>query len=350
MSELVAERPTDEGDFSRGSDYAKLTERIRAAGLLNRRSGHFATRFGITMAILGGMIALLVVIGDSWLQLLIAAGLGIVFTQMAFLAHDIGHRQVFRTKRGAQYAGLALGNFGVGLSYGWWMGKHTRHHANPNHVDEDPDVGVGVIAWSADQAAERTGWASRALAAWQAFLFFPLLLLEGLQLHFQSVRALWSPEVKWKKVEALLLGGRLVGYAAILLATMSPVKALVFFLMQEAVFGFYMGSSFAPNHKGMPMVEGRMDFLRKQVLTSRNVRGGWFVDHALGGLNYQIEHHLFPTMPMPNLRRAQVLVQQFCADHRISYAEVGLFRSYQEVLRHLHSVGAVLRPAAGTST
>ena len=62
-----------------------------------------------------------------------------------------------------------------------------------------------------------------------------------------------------------------------------------------------MGCSFAPNHKGMPVLSAghTLDFLRKQVLTSRNIRGGWFVDILLGGLNYQIEHHLFPSMPRP---------------------------------------------------
>jgi fatty acid desaturase len=329
----------------RGSDYARLTERIKEAGLLKRRTGHFATRFGITTAVLGGAIALFFVLGDSWLQLLIAGALGILFTQLAFLAHDIGHRQVFRTKQAAQRAGMALGNLGVGLSYGWWIGKHTRHHANPNHVDEDPDIGVGVIAWSEEQAAQRKGKLSRAFAARQAILFFPLLLLEGLQLHVQSIRALWEPDVKSKWIEGLLLAVHTIGYLSVLLLVLSPGKALVFFIVHEAVFGFYMGSSFAPNHKGMPIVEGRMDFLRKQVLTSRNVRGGWFVDVALGGLNYQIEHHLFPTMPMPNLRRAKLVVREFCDEHHISYAEVGLFRSYQEVLQYLHQVGAQLRPA-----
>ena len=60
-----------------------------------------------------------------------------------------------------------------------------------------------------------------------------------------------------------------------------------------------MGCSFAPNHKGMPTIapEEELDFLRRQVLTSRNVRGGLLTDFALGGLNYQIEHHLFPSMP-----------------------------------------------------
>jgi fatty acid desaturase len=89
-----------------------------------------------------------------------------------------------------------------------------------------------------------------------------------------------------------------------------------------------------------------LDFLRRQVLTSRNVRGSWLVDLVLGGLNYQIEHHLFPTMPRPNLRRAQPLVRAFCQHHGLPYTEASLFGSYAEAVRHLHTVGASLRPAA----
>jgi fatty acid desaturase len=96
----------------------------------------------------------------------------------------------------------------------------------------------------------------------------------------------------------------------------------------------------------MPYPDGRTwDFLRKQVLTSRNVRGGRWVDFTLGGLNYQIEHHLFPSMPRPNLRQAQAIVRDFCTARGISYSQCGLFRSYGQVLRHLHEVGAPLRAA-----
>src|SRR3712207_8995744 len=82
----------------------------------------------------------------------------------------------------------------------------------------------------------------------------------------------------------------------------------------------------------------QLDFLRRQVLTSRNVAGSRLVDFALGGLNYQIEHHLFPSMPRPNLRRAQALVRDFCRQHDVSYCETGLLRSWREVLGHLDTV------------
>jgi fatty acid desaturase len=113
---------------------------------------------------------------------------------------------------------------------------------------------------------------------------------------------------------------------------------------EAGVFGFCMGCSFAPNHKGMPILQPgeQRDYLRRQVLTSRNIRGGRVVDFVLGGLNYQIEHHLFPSMPRPNLRRAQPLVRDFCLQRKIAYAETSVPASYRLALRHLH---AVRRPA-----
>ncbi|WP_020577884.1 fatty acid desaturase family protein [Actinopolymorpha alba] len=304
----------------------------------------------MTLSLLGGTIAGFFLLGDSWLQIVLAAILAVLFTQIAFLAHDVGHRQVFTSRRTAQIVGLLLADAGIGLSYGWWIGKHTRHHANPNHVDDDPDVGVGVIAWSEEHARERRGVAGRALAGWQAFLFFPLLLLEGLNLYVSGIRALWQRGVKHKGLEALLLGLHTAACLSAVFLVLSPGKALVFLAVHQGIFGFYMGCSFAPNHKGMPLLEEKMDFLRKQVLTSRNVRGSWFVDHALGGLNYQIEHHLFPSMPMPNLRRAKPLVQAFCDEHGIPYHDAGLFRSYREVLTYLHQVGACLRSPQSTNS
>jgi fatty acid desaturase len=108
--------------------------------------------------------------------------------------------------------------------------------------------------------------------------------------------------------------------------------------MQQGLFGVYLGCAFAPNHKGMPVLgEGdQLDFLRRQVLTSRIVSGGWPVETLPGGLNYQIEHHLFPSMPQPSLRHGRLLVRAYCAQRGLPYAETGLAASYAEVLRTLH--------------
>jgi fatty acid desaturase len=96
----------------------------------------------------------------------------------------------------------------------------------------------------------------------------------------------------------------------------------------------------------MPVLgeDEKIDFLRRQVITSRNIRGGWLTDFVVGGLNYQIEHHLFPSMPRANLRHAQEPVRAFCDAHGVTYHETSLIASYAQVLRHLNTVGGSLRP------
>ncbi|MCM0678874.1 acyl-CoA desaturase [Micromonospora phytophila] len=336
----------------RGSDYAQLSRRISEAGLLERRPGWYAVRIALTLGFfVAGWVAVALV-GNSWVQLLVAVVLAVATTQVAFLGHDAGHRQMFRRRGASEAVGLLAGNLSVGISYGWWVDKHNRHHANPNHEDEDPDVGAGALVWTYEQAAETRG-VGRWLARRQAWLFFPMLLLEGLSLHVSSIQAIVGREpdgrfrtpMRHRWTEAGLLLVHTVAYVGALLLVMSPLKALLFAAVHQGLWGFYMGCSFAPNHKGMPMptADDELDFLRKQVLTSRNVRGGPFVDTALGGLNYQIEHHLFPNMPRANLRRAQPMVRAYCEEQGIPYAETGLVESYRQALAHLHEVGRPLR-------
>jgi fatty acid desaturase len=340
MQTLVDES-SDRADAERGSDYARLTRLIRQEGLLDRRPGYYALKI-ITNALLfaAGWIGF-ALLGNSWYQLFIAAFMAALFTHIAFLGHDIGHRQVFRTRRATEVAGLVHGNLALGLSRAWWVDKHNRHHSHPNHVGKDPDIGDGVVVWTPEQAGRRRG-AGRFLARQQGRLFFPLLLLEGLNLHVSSVRALAQQPVRRRCIEGgtLLMHG--VAYLGALFTVLSPGKAVVFLVVHKAVFGLYMGSAFAPNHKGMPVfgADEKIDYLRRQVLTSRNVRGGPMTDFLLGGLNYQIEHHLFPSMPRPSLRRAQPIVRAYCRDHGVPYCETGLLTSYRQALRYLNEVAS----------
>lgn len=346
-----ADRSAGAGDGARGSDFARLSRRITKAGLMDRRPGYYTLRLGLVGTLFVAGWAAFFVVGDSWYQLLVAAFLALVFAQVALVAHDLAHRQVFRTRRAGEAAGLLVGNLGIGMSYGWWMDKHTRHHAHPNHEEHDPDVSPDVLVWSVEQAEASRGL-PRFIGRRQAFLFFPLLTLEGFNLHVASFRALRRPSLKHRALEAGLLLAHVAAYLAALFTVLSPGRAVVFLLVHQAIFGVYLGCTFAPNHKGMPMLTGEdeLDFLRRQVLTSRNVRGGWVVDTLLGGLNYQIEHHLFPGMPTPNLRRAQPIVREYCAELKIPYLECGLAGSYGQVLRHLHEVGAPLRAGGRRAT
>jgi fatty acid desaturase len=347
-------RPAGSGgaeNDERGSDYAALSRQIRQAGMLQRRPAYYTAKIAVNTVLLAAGSVAFAVLGRSWYQLIVAAFLGVVFTQIAFVGHDAGHRQIAGSRRVNDLLGLVHGNLLVGLSYGWWVAKHNRHHANPNHEGRDPDIKSGAIAFTTGHVRARRGTLARALARHQAYLFFPMLLLEGINLHVASVRALRGGSTdrsRSRLAESLLLVIHFAGYLTAVVVVLSPLQALVFVVVHQGVFGLYMGCSFAPNHKGMPILseDEKLDYLRRQVLTSRNVRGGRFADFALGGLNYQIEHHLFPSMPRPSLRRAQPLVRAHCRQHGLAYRESSILSSYTQVLSHLHAVGAPLRPAA----
>ncbi|WP_326807213.1 acyl-CoA desaturase [Streptomyces sp. NBC_01775] len=332
------------GGGPQGSDFSRLSRRITEAGLMARKPVYYAIRLTLVgLAFIAGWVALFT-IGASWWQLAVAVYMGVIYGQMALVAHDLAHRQVFRGRRASEWFGRAVGNAGIGMSYGWWMNKHTRHHANPNHEDLDPDVAPDILVWSREQAAESRGL-PRFIGRHQAALFFPLLTLEGFNLHVSSFRALREPHLKRKWLEGGLLFLHTGAYLAALFTVLPVGMAFAVLFLHHAVFGVYLGSIFAPNHKGMPTLRGdeRPDFLRRQVLTSRNVRGGLFTDIALGGLNYQIEHHLFPSMPSPHLRKAQPIVRDYCAELGISYHETGLIASWGEALQHLKDVGEPIR-------
>ena len=288
-----------------------------------------------------------VLAGDTWWQLAVAVYLAVMFTQIAFLGHDAGHRQITASRRVSYLLGILLGNLGIGLSFGWWVSKHNRHHASPNTEGADPDIMMKALAMTARQASMSSGL-SQIIFRCQAYLFFPMLLGEAASLHAASIKALAGRGGRRRPAEVVLLGVHIAGYLTVVFVVLSPLKAIIFILVQQGLFGFYMGASFAPNHKGMPILqpEDEHDFLRRQVLTSRNVRGGWFTDLALGGLNYQVEHHLFPSMPRPSLRRSQALISDFCRQEGLPYCQASLLGSYAQALGYLNSVG---RQAARTT-
>jgi fatty acid desaturase len=324
----------------RGSAYAELSREIKRAGLLDRRRGYYAGQIAFIAALCVAGAAAFLIVGDSWWQLAVAVYFAVVSTQLGFLGHDAGHRQIFTSARANHLFGIGFANLGVGFSYGWWVDKHNRHHAHPNDEDRDPDVGSGAMVFTVRQALA-SGRVSRMFYRYQAWTFFPLLLLEALNLRISSIRYLLADRTRPRLGEALLILVHTAAYLTAVFVVLAPAKAVVFVLVHQGLFGLYLGCSFAPNHKGMPNLspEQAADFLRRQVLTARNVRGHWLTDFTLGGLNYQIEHHLFPSMPRGNLRHAQHLVRAFCETHDVSYRETGPIASYAQALRHLDTVG-----------
>jgi len=324
--------------------YADLKRMVRERGLIDRQPGFLLGRIAINLLLLGAGIAFLFApVAFGW-QLLNAVYLAVVFGQIAFIAHDAGHRQGFKKTVHNDIVGLIHSNLLLGMSFAWWNDKHNAHHANPNQHDMDPDIAMVVLAFSEEDALKRRG-VFRFMVAHQARLFFFLLLFQAWSLRIGSLIFLATKPARRRWLEFGLITVNLIGILALLIATLGWWQGIVFFMVQQALFGFYLASVFAPNHKGMLVLgpEDEMDFLHQQVLTARNVKPGPLIDIWYGGLNYQIEHHLFPTLARNKLREAHAIIKKFCNEERISYYETTMLGSYREILEFLHEVSRPLR-------
>jgi fatty acid desaturase len=323
------------------ADYSELLTRVRDAGLLRRRRGFYAALFAALMLALVATVAGVVALGDTWSQLWLAVVLGVLFAQVGFLAHEAAHREIFESGPANDRAGRVLGDLVVGISYAWWRGDHNPHHANPNTVGLDPSLARKAFAFIPEDAA-----GSRGFVAWftrrQGYFFFPFLVLAGVNLHVKGLVTVFGRgRVAHRRTEIAMLLTRHLALSALVVTSMSPGKALAFAGVQLGVFGVCIAAAFVPNHIGMPVLPrgAKVDFLRRQVLGSRNITGGALVTTVLGGLNFQIEHHLFPSMPRPALRPARRLVREYCAERGISYTETSLLQAYGAVARYLNEVG-----------
>ena len=323
-------------------DYISLRKEVMDAGLLDRQYGYYLIKCIFNFGLLATGIIMLFTLPKLWF--LFAIYFAFVYVQFAFLGHDIGHQQVFKSTVKNDIAGLIVGALLLGVSRGYWVNKHNAHHSRPNELDADPDIEFPMVAFSEEHARNKRG-IFKLMLKYQAFFFVPLWLFEGFSIRGSSIRYLLTHKVEYQFIDWLLVAVHLVGYPLIVFAALRPVQGVLFIIIHQMLFGLYMSSVFAPNHKGMLLVEkkSKMDFLHLQITTARNVKPGPLTDFWYGGLNYQIEHHLFPTMSRNRLRETQKIVVAFCKENRISYHQTSVIQSYREILEFLHNISLVVR-------
>ncbi|HST16879.1 MAG TPA: acyl-CoA desaturase [Gaiellaceae bacterium] len=324
--------------------YREVKEQVTRLGLLEPQPRYYLRMFTRTFALFLLPYALLFVVGGYWW----AVGLGVIAAfasvQVGLAGHDIGHRQSPRLRPVWFNVTSCFVILALGMSRAWWLDKHNRHHAFPNQEGKDPDVMLNAIAFTQEQARQKRGLV-RLFDRHQAFLFFPVLSLEGVHLRLAGLRYLFRNDVRMRKTEISLILLSVVWAVGLPIAAVGLGPGLVFAIVAQGLTGLYLGCIFAPNHKGMLMLgeDDDLDFFRRQVLTSRNVRPGRVTDYVYGALNYQIEHHLFPAMPRNQLGRARVVVRAFCAEKAVPYHETSVTQSFREILESLHEASEPLR-------
>mmetsp|Transcript_24748 Transcript_24748/g.74261 ORF Transcript_24748/g.74261 Transcript_24748/m.74261 type:complete len:484 (-) Transcript_24748:74-1525(-) len=374
------ERPKSDEQMEFEKGYRRLKREMRAAGLFESSPLYYFYKQLSTLMIAALAAYLVAAFSErTWAHFAVrslgACIMGVFFQQCGWLCHEICHHQVFANRRLGRCVGYFWGNVAQGFSVGWWCNKHNTHHAVPNvHGTEgaqngDPDIDtMPLLAWSRSMLKHAVTPMAQTLVKYQALTYFPLLSVARLSWLQQSLAFVCKsfsmdtyrggriisgsatparPEgvekpLEDEGLEFFLLGVHYLWYFGVAFSSPSWLHALSFVLLSNVACGLSLALVFGLGHNGMAVydAEHRPDYWKLQVTTTRNVKQDafGFIHWFCGGLDYQVEHHLFPTLPRHSLKEANRLVQRFCKEYGVSYHETDMWTGTVEVLTHLQKI------------
>lgn len=320
--------------------YEAFRAEVKRLGLMERAYGYYALYTFLSLSAVALGLFLVTVTPSLWVQIPNAIFLGIVFIQLGTLVHDLSHGQVFASRQLNRNVSTVFMGLVCGLSESKWYEKHNAHHETPNQIGHDPDLDVPFI-FSAKQIPFSSPFFRKWILPYQHVLFFLVLPLIYLNMIIYGLRFIFHNFSLRTFVELCLMVIHFVVLFYIIFAYLPLGTGILFLAIVFLVNGLYMSLIFAPNHKGEDVLgPDEKETWVHQITLTRNLYPSQFIFHAFSGLNFQIEHHLFPNMPRINYFRLHPLVKQFCKEHNITYHETTFWGSLKEIYSALKEQAA----------
>ncbi len=305
-------------------NFDELKEQVRSAGLLNR----VPVRGTIEMVAVIVSLGVVFFTMELWNPLLLGLFMTLIFTRAVFISHDILHLQYFKEKKlsfrlSYIYSALILSN-----SSSWWDHKHNvNHHTWCNVVEKDEDILALDGAFTPNNRGD-----SPFIKRYKYLLFWGSLLFMYPAFIAQSYSFVLKRKLYGEFALMLLYWPLIWGTIFYILPFSS---AITVFLTLNVVLSIWLSFGFITNHLGcevFDLEEGKeLSWMEMQMRGSRSLSGGLFVHWFYGGLNTQIEHHLFPKAPRFNLLKVQELTRLFAKKHNIKYLETTPVEAYIQI-------------------
>jgi fatty acid desaturase len=307
-----------------------LKAEVRAAGLLNRTPVRGAVEM---TAVILSLIAIFATI-ELWHPFLLGLFMALIFTRAVFVSHDILHRQYFKGKNLSMRLSYPFSALILSNSSSWWDYKHNvNHHTWCNIVEKDEDIRALNGAFTPKNRGSKPFIKRfKYIIFWGAMFFmYPAFIAKSYsfvirkKLYGELILMLLQLPLIWGTVFYIL-----------------PFSdALIVLLTLNFTLSPWLAFGFITNHLGCEVFdyeEGKnLSWMELQMRTSRSLKGGLFIHWFYGGLNTQIEHHLFPKVPRFNLLKVQQMTRDFARKHDIPYFETSPLEAYIQINKALEA-------------
>ncbi|KAL6086960.1 hypothetical protein STEG23_031812 [Scotinomys teguina] len=319
IGELAPEEPSQDGAQNAQliEDFRALRQAAEDMKLFEADHTFFALLLGhiLAMELLAWLIIYLS--GTGWVSSILAALiLAISQAQCWCLQHDLGHASIFTKSRWNQVAQQFVMGQLKGFSAHWWNFRHFQHHAKPNIFHKDPDVTVAPVFLLGESSVEYGKKKRRYLPYNHQHLYFFLRLVVGCQFLLRFF----------------------LSYAPFFGATGTLLLFVAVRVLESHWFVWITQMNHIPKEIGH---EKHRDWASSQLAATCNVEPSLFIDWFSGHLNFQIEHHLFPTMPRHNYRRVAPLVKAFCTKHGLHYEVKPFLTALVDIIGSLKKSGDI---------
>ncbi len=319
--------------------YREMRLQVQKVGILDRQYPYYAI---LALFILAGFFFSLyqVYITKEVIRLILWSMLfGFFSVQISGFVHDSGHRGIFNSTKLNDIAGHISGAL-LATDFGSWKYRHNLHHAHTNEEELDPDlIEMPFLSFAKSKFQAKKGFWRKA-SNYQVFFYYPLMLLYNFGLRLYGIEY-YAQHFKREDLREVIVFVVTVFIWFILPFFIFPIgKGILVFTVVNLTMSMYLMNVIAPNHKAMPKFAKAMklSFLDHQILTSSNVYGNLVYDFFYMGLNYQIEHHLFPNCPRNKLYKIAPYVREVCRKRRLEYTERGFIQSNKYILAELKHI------------
>lgn len=336
-------------------DFNKLTQDLTDEGFFKPAPVHVVYRI-VEVVLMHAVGFYLLFNTDYWLAGL--AMLGLVSGRCGWLMHEGGHYSLTGVIPIDRTLQVIIYGVGCGMSAGWWRRQHNKHHSMPQKHGADPDLDtLPLVAFTKKVVTKGMGVSMKTWLRMQGFLF-PVLTCQLVALGWQFFlhpmdikRTLFVKHKGNKKLdmykagEVLALATRIGAWTYFITMPWGLATSAAMYLGYNWVASTYIFTNFAVSHTHLPVVDKddeEVDWVRYAAVHTMNVNsglGGW-VDWWMSYLNFQIEHHLWPSMPQFRHPVASLRVQELFKKHNIPYNSMDYFPSMAVTLRNLDDVGS----------
>jgi len=314
----------------------ELKDELIAAGCFGPAPLRQITHMIIVLLVYGCAYAMLLSAPDMLPRIALLALLAFVSVQAGYIAHEAGHGAITRKRWLAVAIGQFYNTFLTALCYSHFQKIHVCHHTHCNDQDRDIDMQSALFSLYPDARNRKRSPLGRFITRHQAWLIWPLVSLQGFSLKVDSLKTLYQ-NPRQTRGDQLVLALHLLLWFGLPVQLLGLGEAALNYLLLTWFIGPYLGSVFLVNHIGTHVVDAddRLPGFIQRLITTRNLGGSRSADVFFGGMNNHIEHHLFPSIPTAQLRRARPIVEGFCQRHGQRHGLIYRKTSWRHALREV---------------